>query len=138
MAFSFTNISMLVPLYWAKHLDTLCPFMESEFRAVVKNSQYWCYYLLMKVEGVSALIHQSELSWDATLNPASYFQIGQVFSFLTMWQINKVENSFQPLKLIMMWATTNLFTFFFYCLFFFHVCDFAVYFPCFQYRWCHK
>ncbi|KAK7251285.1 hypothetical protein RIF29_34340 [Crotalaria pallida] len=34
--------------------------------------------LFAEVEGVSALIHQSELSWDATLNPSSYFKIGQV------------------------------------------------------------
>ncbi|KAL2342776.1 hypothetical protein Fmac_004061 [Flemingia macrophylla] len=34
--------------------------------------------IFVEVEGISALIHQSELSWDATLNPASYFKIGQV------------------------------------------------------------
>ncbi|BAT73102.1 hypothetical protein LR48_Vigan11g011500 [Vigna angularis] len=34
--------------------------------------------IFVEVEGVSALIHQSELSWDATVNPASYFRIGQV------------------------------------------------------------
>ncbi|KAK7318270.1 hypothetical protein RJT34_02969 [Clitoria ternatea] len=34
--------------------------------------------IFVEVEGVSALIHQSELSWDATLNPMSYFKIGQV------------------------------------------------------------
>ncbi|KAJ1411834.1 S1 domain [Sesbania bispinosa] len=33
--------------------------------------------IFVEVEGVSALIHQSELSWDATLNPALYFKIGQ-------------------------------------------------------------
>ncbi|KAJ0104819.1 hypothetical protein Patl1_18750 [Pistacia atlantica] len=30
------------------------------------------------VEGVPALIHQTEVSWDASLDPASYFKIGQV------------------------------------------------------------
>ncbi|XP_027921033.1 uncharacterized protein LOC114179038 isoform X2 [Vigna unguiculata] len=34
--------------------------------------------IFVEIEGVSALIHQSELSWDATVNPASYFRIGQV------------------------------------------------------------
>ncbi|CAJ1937472.1 unnamed protein product [Sphenostylis stenocarpa] len=34
--------------------------------------------IFVEVEGVSALIHQSQLSWDATVNPASYFKIGQV------------------------------------------------------------
>jgi ribosomal protein S1 len=27
---------------------------------------------------VPALIHQTEVSWDATLDPASYYKIGQV------------------------------------------------------------
>lgn len=26
------------------------------------------------------MVHQSEVSWDATLDPASYFKIGQVIS----------------------------------------------------------
>ncbi|XP_057419445.1 uncharacterized protein LOC130713675 [Lotus japonicus] len=34
--------------------------------------------IFVEVEGVPALIHQSEISWDATLNPTSYFKIGQV------------------------------------------------------------
>ncbi|XP_019435560.1 PREDICTED: uncharacterized protein LOC109342045 [Lupinus angustifolius] len=34
--------------------------------------------IFAEVEGVSALIHQSELSWDATLNSSSFFKIGQV------------------------------------------------------------
>lgn len=37
--------------------------------------------LLKQLEGVPALIHQSEVSWDATLDPASYFKIGQVLSW---------------------------------------------------------
>jgi len=35
---------------------------------------------LKQLEGVPALVHQSEVSWDATLDPASYFKIGQVIS----------------------------------------------------------
>ncbi|KAL0324319.1 UNVERIFIED_CONTAM: hypothetical protein Scaly_2399000 [Sesamum calycinum] len=31
-----------------------------------------------QVEGVPALIHQTEVSWDATLDPASYFKVGQI------------------------------------------------------------
>lgn len=34
--------------------------------------------IFVEVEGVPALIHQSEVSWNATLDPASYFKIGQV------------------------------------------------------------
>ncbi|XP_028796284.1 uncharacterized protein LOC114751781 isoform X1 [Neltuma alba] len=34
--------------------------------------------IFVEVEGVPALIHQTEVSWDATLDPASYFKIGQV------------------------------------------------------------
>ncbi|KAM3271053.1 hypothetical protein P3S67_029256 [Capsicum chacoense] len=34
--------------------------------------------IFVEVEGVRALIHQSEVSWDATLDPTSYFKIGQV------------------------------------------------------------
>ncbi|KAK1315348.1 hypothetical protein QJS10_CPA06g00349 [Acorus calamus] len=33
--------------------------------------------IFVEVEGVPALIHQSEVSWDATLDPSSYFKIGQ-------------------------------------------------------------
>ncbi|CAL5214765.1 unnamed protein product [Lathyrus oleraceus] len=34
--------------------------------------------VFVEVEGVSALIHQSEISWDATLDPSNYFKIDQV------------------------------------------------------------
>ncbi|KAJ4915572.1 hypothetical protein Rs2_01122 [Raphanus sativus] len=34
--------------------------------------------IFCELEGVPALIHQSEVSWDATLDPASYFKIGQM------------------------------------------------------------
>ncbi|MFS7941828.1 putative S1 domain, nucleic acid-binding protein [Helianthus anomalus] len=33
---------------------------------------------VIQIEGVPALIHQTEVSWDATSNPASSFKIGQV------------------------------------------------------------
>lgn len=34
--------------------------------------------IFVEIEGVPALIHQTEVSWDATLNPTSSFKIGQV------------------------------------------------------------
>ncbi|KAK4349668.1 hypothetical protein RND71_032423 [Anisodus tanguticus] len=34
--------------------------------------------IFVEVEGVQALIHQTEVSWDATLDPESYFKIGQI------------------------------------------------------------
>ncbi|KAL7160163.1 hypothetical protein ABFS83_01G075800 [Erythranthe nasuta] len=34
--------------------------------------------VFVEVEGVPALIHQTEVSWDATLDPASYFKVGQI------------------------------------------------------------
>ncbi|XAR70320.1 hypothetical protein NMG60_11027132 [Bertholletia excelsa] len=33
--------------------------------------------IFVEVGGVPALIHQTEVSWDATLDPASYFKVGQ-------------------------------------------------------------
>ncbi|RDX88445.1 rpsA [Mucuna pruriens] len=57
--------------------------------------------IFVEVEGVSALIHQSELSWDATLNPASYFKIGQVLE-AKVHQLNfALERIFLSLKEIM-------------------------------------
>ncbi|KAK6137623.1 hypothetical protein DH2020_028649 [Rehmannia glutinosa] len=32
----------------------------------------------LMIEGVPALIHQTEVSWDATLDPESYFKVGQI------------------------------------------------------------
>ncbi|KAG1361282.1 hypothetical protein COCNU_09G007450 [Cocos nucifera] len=34
--------------------------------------------IFVEVEGVPALIHQSEVSWDATLDPSSFYKIGQI------------------------------------------------------------
>ncbi|TKY60602.1 30S ribosomal protein S1 [Spatholobus suberectus] len=57
--------------------------------------------IFVEVEGVSALIHQSELSWDATLNPASYFKIGQVLE-AKVHQLNfALERIFLSLKEVM-------------------------------------
>ncbi|KAI8569427.1 hypothetical protein RHMOL_Rhmol02G0278200 [Rhododendron molle] len=34
--------------------------------------------VFVEVDGVPALIHETEVSWDATLDPGSYFKIGQI------------------------------------------------------------
>ncbi|GFY97337.1 nucleic acid-binding, OB-fold-like protein [Actinidia rufa] len=34
--------------------------------------------IFVEVEGVPALIHQTEVSWDATLDPAVYYKVGQI------------------------------------------------------------
>ncbi|XP_004503759.1 uncharacterized protein [Cicer arietinum] len=34
--------------------------------------------IFVEVEGVSALVHQSEISWDPSLDPSNYFKIDQV------------------------------------------------------------
>ncbi|KAK2439017.1 30S ribosomal protein S1 protein [Trifolium repens] len=34
--------------------------------------------IFVEVEGVSALIHQSQISWDATFDPSNYFKIDQI------------------------------------------------------------
>ncbi|XP_061373744.1 uncharacterized protein LOC133316061 [Gastrolobium bilobum] len=57
--------------------------------------------IFVEVEGVSALIHQSELSWDATLNPTSYFKIGQVIE-AKVQQLNfALDRIFLSLKEVM-------------------------------------
>ncbi|XP_010533685.1 PREDICTED: uncharacterized protein LOC104809401 [Tarenaya hassleriana] len=45
-------------------------------KCCIKKITY--FGIFCEVEGVPALIHQSEVSWDATLDPASYFKIGQI------------------------------------------------------------
>ncbi|XVE64874.1 hypothetical protein DITRI_Ditri07aG0136600 [Diplodiscus trichospermus] len=53
------------------------------------------------VEGVPALIHQSEVSWDATLDPASYFKIGQIVEAKVHQLDFTLERIFLSLKEIM-------------------------------------
>lgn len=45
-------------------------------KCTIKKITY--FGIFVEVEGVPALIHQSEVSWDATLDPASYYKIGQI------------------------------------------------------------
>ncbi|CAN7046774.1 unnamed protein product [Brassica oleracea var. botrytis] len=40
-----------------------------------KEKQKFLSSFVGQQEGVPALIHQSKLSWDASLDPASYFKI---------------------------------------------------------------
>lgn len=47
--------------------------------------------IITKVEGVPALIHQTEVSWDATLDPASFFKVGQVKSIYQFFKCILLE-----------------------------------------------
>lgn len=45
-------------------------------KCCIKKITY--FGVFVEVEGVPALIHQTEVSWDATLDPTSYFKVGQI------------------------------------------------------------
>ncbi|KAL6986212.1 hypothetical protein U1Q18_019580 [Sarracenia purpurea var. burkii] len=45
-------------------------------KCCIKKITY--FGIFVEVEGVPALIHQTEVSWDATLDHASYFKVGQI------------------------------------------------------------
>ncbi|PIA34231.1 hypothetical protein AQUCO_03800074v1 [Aquilegia coerulea] len=45
-------------------------------KCCIKKITY--FGIFVEVEGVPALIHQSEVSWDATLDPSTFFRIGQI------------------------------------------------------------
>ncbi|XP_021651592.2 uncharacterized protein LOC110643512 isoform X2 [Hevea brasiliensis] len=45
-------------------------------KCCIKKITY--FGIFVEVEGVPALIHQTEVSWDATVDPASYFKVGQI------------------------------------------------------------
>ncbi|KAE8712871.1 hypothetical protein F3Y22_tig00110223pilonHSYRG00281 [Hibiscus syriacus] len=45
-------------------------------KCCIKKITY--FGIFVEVEGVPALVHQTEVSWDATLDPLSYFKIGQI------------------------------------------------------------
>ncbi|XP_047340977.1 uncharacterized protein LOC124944694 [Impatiens glandulifera] len=44
-------------------------------KCCIKKITY--FGIFVEIDGVLALIHQTEVSWDATLDPASYFKVGQ-------------------------------------------------------------
>ncbi|KAK2385074.1 30S ribosomal protein S1 protein [Trifolium repens] len=46
--------------------------------------------IFVEVEGVSALIHQSQISWDATFDPSNYFKIDQIVE-AKVHQLNPVR-----------------------------------------------
>ncbi|PON62826.1 Polyribonucleotide nucleotidyltransferase [Parasponia andersonii] len=45
-------------------------------KCCIKKITY--FGIFVEVDGVPALIHQTEVSWDATLDPAAYFKVGQI------------------------------------------------------------
>ncbi|XP_015896162.2 uncharacterized protein LOC107429903 isoform X1 [Ziziphus jujuba] len=45
-------------------------------KCCIKKITY--FGIFVEIDGVPALIHQTEVSWDATLDPLSYFKIGQI------------------------------------------------------------
>ncbi|KAL5718587.1 hypothetical protein ACHQM5_011472 [Ranunculus cassubicifolius] len=45
-------------------------------KCYIKKITY--YGILVEVEGVHAMIHQSEVSWDTNLEPSSFYKVGQV------------------------------------------------------------
>ncbi|WCJ26231.1 Nucleic acid-binding OB-fold-like protein [Euphorbia peplus] len=45
-------------------------------KCCIKKITY--FGIFVEVEEVPALIHQTEVSWDAALDPASYFKVGQI------------------------------------------------------------
>lgn len=57
--------------------------------------------IFVEVEGVPALIHQTELSWNATLDPMSYFKIGQIVEAKVHQLDFTLERIFLSLKEIM-------------------------------------
>lgn len=65
-------------------------------KCCIKQITY--FGIFVEVEGVPALIHQTEVSWDATLDPASYFKVGQIVE-AKVHQIDfAVERIFLSLK----------------------------------------
>ncbi|KAF6135288.1 hypothetical protein GIB67_021650 [Kingdonia uniflora] len=45
-------------------------------KCCIKKITY--FGIFVEVDGVPALIHQSEVSWDATLDPSAFYKIGQI------------------------------------------------------------
>ncbi|XP_047943324.1 uncharacterized protein LOC125190157 isoform X2 [Salvia hispanica] len=68
-------------------------------KCCIKKITY--FGVFVEVEGVSALIHQTEVSWDATLDPASYFKVGQIVDAKVHQLDFSLERIFLSLKEIM-------------------------------------
>ncbi|KAG6383513.1 hypothetical protein SASPL_156726 [Salvia splendens] len=68
-------------------------------KCCIKKITY--FGVFVEVEGVSALIHQTEVSWDATLDPISYFKVGQIVDAKVHQLDFSLERIFLSLKEIM-------------------------------------
>lgn len=68
-------------------------------KCCIKKITY--FGIFVEVEGVPALIHQTEVSWDATLDPMSHFKIGQVVEAKVHQLDFTLERIFLSLKEIM-------------------------------------
>ncbi|XP_008437231.1 uncharacterized protein LOC103482723 [Cucumis melo] len=67
-------------------------------KCCIKKIAY--FGIFVEIEGVPALIHQTEISWDVNLNPASYFKIGQVVEAKVHQLDFSLERIFLSLKQI--------------------------------------
>lgn len=68
-------------------------------KCCIKKIAY--FGVFVEVEGVPALIHQTEISWDATVDPSSYFKVGQIVE-AKVYQLDfALERIFLSLKEIM-------------------------------------
>ncbi|CAH1451428.1 unnamed protein product [Lactuca virosa] len=65
-------------------------------KCCIKKITY--YGIFVEVDGVPALIHQTEVSWDDTLDPISYFKIGQVIEAKVHQLDFSLERIFLSLK----------------------------------------
>ncbi|XP_015571983.2 uncharacterized protein LOC8266439 [Ricinus communis] len=65
-------------------------------KCCIKKITY--FGIFVEVEGVPALIHQTEVSWDATLDPASYFKVGQIVEAKVHQMDFTLERIFLSLK----------------------------------------
>ncbi|EEF51154.1 conserved hypothetical protein [Ricinus communis] len=65
-------------------------------KCCIKKITY--FGIFVEVEGVAALIHQTEVSWDATLDPASYFKVGQIVEAKVHQMDFTLERIFLSLK----------------------------------------
>uniref|UniRef100_A0A2C9WA83 S1 motif domain-containing protein n=1 Tax=Manihot esculenta TaxID=3983 RepID=A0A2C9WA83_MANES len=68
-------------------------------KCCIKKITY--FGIFVEVEGVPALIHQTEVSWDVTLDPASYFKVGQIVEAKVHQLDFTMERIFLSLKEIM-------------------------------------
>ncbi|KAK6137510.1 hypothetical protein DH2020_028763 [Rehmannia glutinosa] len=65
-------------------------------KCCIKKITY--FGVFVEIEGVPALIHQTEVSWDATLDPESYFKVGQIVEVKVHQLDFSLERIFLSLK----------------------------------------